>query len=93
MSTFLGKSTPKWQDKVKGVGSDGVEFSEQALTKEGGEIVYAEKEASSVLSNTIKFYDRDEDTEALKIDWQISVDGGAYSSFGKTHTTTFCRVV
>ncbi|MGC6426945.1 MAG: hypothetical protein ACON5H_08125 [Akkermansiaceae bacterium] len=70
--------------KIKGVASDGIEFPDQNLVKDGGSVKYPMKEASSAFPNTIKFYDRSDDAKAFKIDWQISVDEGAFSSIGES---------
>jgi hypothetical protein len=70
--------------KIKGVASDGVEFPEQALVRDGGSVKYPMKEASSAFPKAIKFYDRDDDAKAFKIDWQISIDGGAFTSIGES---------
>lgn len=70
--------------KIKGMASDGVEFPEQTPMKDGGSVKYSMKEAATAFPDTIKFYDRDDDAKAFKIDWQISVDGGVFSSIGES---------
>ena len=68
-----------------GIGVQGFEFEKQPLVKDekSGLLMYKEKSASEALPNTIKFYDRDDET-AFKIDWQLSIDGGAFVSIGET---------
>ena len=79
-ATFKLKKASNFSNiKIKATGPDGIEIPSTTPTISGDEVTLDPKESSGALPDTIKYYDKKERNgfTAFKLDWQISVDGGA----------------
>lgn len=75
--------------KIKVSSAQGLQIPETVVTPDADGIVTLQpQEASNNLINSIQFHNA-EDNTAFKIDWEISIGSGGWSSFGSTKHTVY----
>jgi len=75
--------------KIKADGSDGITIPETTATVSGDTVSIPLIESTTALPNTSKFYDKEDDAKAFKLDWQIKVGNSGWSSIGETKHTVY----
>lgn len=75
--------------KIKASSAQGLQIPESSVTPDtDGIITLQPQEASNNLSNSIQFHNVDDDT-AFKIDWEISIGSGGWTTIGSTKHTVY----
>lgn len=75
--------------KIKATGPGGVTIPETAATVSGDEVTLPLTEASTVLVNTIKFYDKKDDAKAFKLEWELKIGSSDWSKISTTKHTVY----
>jgi hypothetical protein len=75
--------------KIKAAGPGGMSIPESAAILSGDDVVLDLKEASATLVNTIKFYDKKDESKAFKLQWQVKVGDLDWFTVGTTKHTVY----
>ena len=75
--------------KIKAAGPGGISVPETAATVFDDHVSLPLAEASSALVNTIKFYDKKDESKAFKLQWQVKVGDLDWFTVGTTKHTVY----
>jgi hypothetical protein len=75
--------------KIKAAGPGGISVPETAATVFDDHVTLPLSEASSALVNTIKFYDKKDESKAFKLQWQVKVGDLDWFTVGTTKHTVY----
>lgn len=75
--------------KIKAAGPGGISIPETAATVFDDHVTLPLAEASSALVNTIKFYDKKDESKSFKLQWQVKVGDLDWFTVGTTKHTVY----